>query len=330
MKKCITLIVTAVLLLSVTACGNEASGLSGETKEDNASAGKAVGESFQLGDETYALEKWVSLPEYDSDTMRGYGLCLVQKEGVAPIKINSSGYSSLIDAVLDLNGETVGTKNISFIKAEDAPGYAARVTFEFALPKDEALPMTGTVAHADTEEKQALDLSALAAPEPAAEETPEPAATEAPALSEEAQALLGKWFLTGVRFFTPDQDNGVYGIDGTLSFSDGYAFGQDLLFTEDGVMQSNINLAGLINDVNELPFTADDLDLSAYDQWSFADGLVLTAPDGPVLWIEESTDSKELRLTTGRMVEIQPIERDGAMTKADKVDIEITLILEPA
>jgi hypothetical protein len=39
----------------------------------------------------FALEKWVALPEYDTDTQTGIGLCFVKKEGFAPVAISGDG-----------------------------------------------------------------------------------------------------------------------------------------------------------------------------------------------------------------------------------------------
>ncbi|MDO5112110.1 MAG: hypothetical protein Q4E65_07380 [Clostridia bacterium] len=327
MKKWIAVLLAALLLMSFSACGADEAQSAGQT------AGKAAGESFTLGKETYALEKWVLLPEYDTDTMRGYGLCLVQQEAVAPIKITSQGYSSLVDATLDVGGTELPTRNISFIKTDGAPGYAARVTFEFALDKGEALPASATMRHADTKEEQRLDLSALAAPVAASAQTEEAAAqeeTEAPVIPQEGLALCGDWLLTGVRFYTPEQDNGIYAIDGTMGLFEGYDLGRDLRLLEDGTFSSDINISALIEEVNELPFTAADLDFNAYGAWEFQDNLILPAPDGPALHVEEASAEGELQLKNSRTVEIESIERDGAMTKDGRVDIEITLILERA
>ncbi len=330
MKRWIALLIAALLLMPLSSCSG------GGAQSAGQSAGKAAGESFTLGKESYALEKWVLLPEYDTDTARGYGLCLVQKEAVAPIKITSQGYSSLVDATLDAGGTVISSRNISFIKTEDAPGYAARVTFEFALDKDEALPTSATMRHADTEEEQRLDLSSLAspaAPETApeqAEETSAPEKTEAPVISEEALALCGDWLLTGVRFYTPKQDNGIYAIDGTLGLSEGYDLGRDLRLLEDGRFASDINISALIENVNELPFAAEDLDFRAYGKWEFQDDLIIPAPDGPALHVEEAPAEGELLLKNSRTVEIESVEQNGATTKSGTVDIEITLIMERA
>ena len=163
MKRISAIFLIFALIAALTACAKApAAGKEGSPYQNGSTL--SAGEDFKLGDETYALEKWIALPEYDTDTKTGYGLCFVQKEGVAPIAISGSSYTSLIDMNLDMDGGTLSTSYISFIAVDDAPGYAARVTFEFALPKAAALPENGTIFHTGADKEERIDLSPLETP----------------------------------------------------------------------------------------------------------------------------------------------------------------------
>lgn len=324
MKKWLLLLLCTMLAIALTACGGV---VSAEPKQE--SAGLAAGEDFSMGDETYALEKWVLLPEYNTDTHAGYGVCFVQKEGIAPILISGSSYRSLIDMTLDTGGEAISTRNISFIKVEDAPGYAARVTFEFSLPKDAKLPAIGRIFHSGKDEEADIDLSTLGAPLPASE----PAVTEAPVpeeppLDAKAQAYCGDWLLEAIVFCTPNADNGIFAIEGTMEVSEGFEFGRELTLNEDMTMNGLVNLDGLVDAVTELPFAISGLDLNAYTNWAYEDGMVTFMPDGPALAAEYDEAAGELRLKRGGEVEIKSVQTGDAVSKSGMVDMDITMIFQ--
>ena len=327
MKKLLALLLLVATIGALTACSPQASAPgqgASELKTDALSAG----EDFKLGDETYALEKWVALPEYDTDAKTGVGLCFLQKEGVAPIVISGDGYKSLIDMTLDMDGAALATSNISFIKVEDAPGYAARVTFEFALPKGAALPTGGTIFHTGENEELAIDLSALEAlPIEVTAATEAPAGVAA-ALEDDAQALCGEWLLDSIIFRTPDADNGIYAIDATMSISEGFEYGRDLVLREDMTMISFIDLSALIDAVAELPFTIDDLDLKDYSGWTYANGTITLTYGGPAFAAVYDEASQELRLTRSGEVAILSDAANGMATQSGSVLIDITMVFK--
>lgn len=334
MKRFLSVLLLIALVASLTACSGQPAEPAGgsaapvqETFKPEIAA-LSVGEDFKLGDETYALEKWVALPEYDSDTQTGVGLCFVQKEGVAPIAISGGNYKSLIDMTLDMDGTSLFTSNISFIKAEDAPGYTARVTFEFALPKSAAMPAGGTIFHTGENEEIAIDLSTLEALPIEAVQPTGSSAGVAPAPDDDAKALCGEWQLTSIAFRTPDADNGIYTIDATMSISEGFEYGRDLILREDMTMISLIDLSALIEAVPELPFTISDLDLKDYLGWTYANGTLTLTPDGPAFAASYDEASKELRLTRSGEVAIITNTANGMTTQSDSVLIDITMVFK--
>ena len=323
MKRIVSTLLLVLLVASLTACSGQSSDLAGEAPQQ---ATMSFAEDFKLGDETYALEKWVALPEYDTDTQTGVGLCFVQKEGVAPIVISNGSYTSLIDMTLEMDGTSLSTTNISFIKAEDAPGYTARVTFEFALSKGAALPLAGTIFHTGENEEIAIDLSSLEALPIEAVPTTGSSAGVAAALDGDAQALCGEWLLTSIIFHTPDADNGIYTIDATMSISEGFEYGRDLILREDMTMISFIDLNALIEAVPELPFTINDLDLKDYSGWTYANGTITLTYGGPAFAAVYDEASEELRLTRSGEVAIIPGTTNGMVTQSGSVLIDITMV----
>ena len=313
MKRFLSVLLFVLLVASLAACSRQPAELAGESTTPSQetfkpeAAALSANEDFKLGDETYALEKWVLCPEYDTDTQIGVGLCFVQKEGVAPIVISGGNYKSLIDMTLDMEGTSLSTSNISFIKADDAPGYTARVTFEFALLKGAALPTVGTVFHTGENEEIAIDLSTLEALPIDAVPTTGTSAGAALTLDEDAQAFCGEWLLDSIIFRTPDADNGIYTIDAAMSISEGFEYGRDLILREDMAMVSFIDLSALIDAVPELPFAISDLDLNVYSGWTYTNGTLTLTPDGPAFAAVYDEASQELRLTRSGEVAISPV-----------------------
>ncbi len=334
MKRSLSALLLVLLVASLAACSGRPAGPAGESAAppretfQPEAAALTAGEDFKLGDETYALEKWVALPEYDTDTQTGVGLCFVQREGVAPIAISGGGYKSLIDMTLDMEGTPLYTSNISFIKAEDAPGYTARVTFEFALPKGAALPAGGTIFHTGENEEIAINLSMLEALPIEAFPAIEPSAGAAAASDDGAQALCGEWLLDSIIFCTPDENNGIYTIDAAMSISEGFEYGRDLVLREDMKMISFIDLSALIDAVPELPFSISDLDLKDYSGWTYRSGTVTLTYGGPAFTAVYDEASRELRLTRSGEVAILSGSANGMATQSGSVLIDITMVFK--
>ncbi len=334
MKRFLAVLLLALLLASLTACSGQPTQQAGDSAAPqqetfSTEAALPAGKDFKLGDETYSLEKWVALPEYDTDTQTGVGLCFVQREGVAPILISGGSYKSLIDMTLDMGGTPLSTSNISFIKAEDAPGYAARVTFEFAIPKGAALPTGGTIFHTGENVEISIGLSTLEAlpieAAPAAETAPD----AAPASDDFGkEAFFGEWLLTSIIFRTPDADNGIYAIDATMNISEGFEYGRDLVLRKDMKMVSFVDLSALIDAVPELPFAINDLDLKDYAGWTYANGTITLTYGGPAFEAVYDEASKELRLTCSGEVAILPGAANGIATQTGAVLIDITMVFK--
>jgi hypothetical protein len=230
---------------------------------------------------------------------------------------------------LDVDGTPLSTSNISFIKAEDVPGYAGRVTFEFALPKGAVLPIGGTIFHTGKNERIAIDLSSLEAlPIEAAPKT-ESSPGVAPAPDDFGkQAFFGEWLLDSIIFYTPNEDNGIYTIDATMSISEGFEYGRDLSLREDMKMISFVDLSALIEAVPELPFTINDLDLKDYSGWMYANGTLTLTPVGPAFTASYDEASQELRLTRSGEVAIIPNTANGMTTQSGTVLIDITMVFK--
>lgn len=324
MKKLAVILLVAVMLCSLAACSNQTTIPDGHLPNSDTSALPA-GVDFKLGDETYALEKWTLCPEYDTDTQIGVGLCFVQKEGVAPIVISGGSYKSLVDMTLDVSDSQLGTSNISFIAVEDAPGYAARITFEFALTRGAVLPVDGTIFHTGDNEEIAIDLSELEALPIEAAETLSPGGV-APAPDDFGkETFFGEWQLTAITFRTPETNNGIYTIDATMNISEGFEYGRELILKEDMGMNSNINLRALMNAVDELPFSIDELNLLVYSGWEYANGTLTLTAGGPAFTAYYDEAARKLLMThSGEATILSPAE-SGEATQLGSVLLDITM-----
>ena len=208
---------------------------------------------------------------------------------------------------LDMDDGTLSTSNISFIAVDDAPGYAARVTFEFALPKAAALPESGTIFHTGADKEERIDLSSLETPAgvpSAPQEQSQP--TEMPADDYEAKKLAGEWVLTAITFRTPETDNGIFSMDATMEISEGFEYGRNLSLREDMTMIGLIDLSALIDAVNELPFSVSGLDFKDYSGWKYANGVITLTNSGPELAASYVDATEELHLTWSGTVQIDP------------------------
>ena len=223
-------------------------------------------------------------------------------------------------------GTTVATSNISSIGVEDVEGFAGRVTFEFALDRGAALPLGGTFYHTGKDQQKIVDLSGLSAPDGGAAATA-PAAEAA--LSDESKRLCGSWKLHSITFETPEADNGIFSIDATMEVSDGFEYGLALNLGEDGSFSSDIDLDGLTEAVQELPFATEGLNLKKYSAWSYEKLELLLSPEGPALVAAMDEGSGDLRLTWCGEAEIASNTVNGAASKSGTVPMNITITLSP-
>ena len=76
--------------------------------------------------------------------------------------LGSNEMHSGVDVAALLGEEEIGTQNINFAAASDAPGFGVRATFTFLIPEGAELPQSATLF--DTTDKQksaALNLVGL-------------------------------------------------------------------------------------------------------------------------------------------------------------------------
>ena len=151
MKKLFAAALVAVMCLAFAGCGG--------------SSGYSQGEQFQLGDETYALEKWERNIDKDTSVSEGYSVCVLQVGNTAPIIISGFGTEnattqSAINLELSNGDKTYSPASIGFQAIDDVEGYGCRLTFYYDLPVGEDLPTSGTLTK-DGEEPVELDLSGL-------------------------------------------------------------------------------------------------------------------------------------------------------------------------
>ena len=124
--------------------------------------GYGANEKFTLSNKTYALEKWVRLPDEDRGEQEAYGLCILMVGKDAPVTFNigangaAGNMRSGIDVTLQKGEETISTRNISFAATDDVPGYGSRATFNFLLPKGEELPKSATLFDTTDKSKSVL------------------------------------------------------------------------------------------------------------------------------------------------------------------------------
>ena len=130
------------------------------------SSGYSEGEQFQLGEETYALEKVVRAPDKDTSSTECYGVSLLQVGDTTPITISGFGTGtpttkSLIEMTMNDGETTYEGKTISIAAIDDVDGYAVRMVFYFDIPTGTEMPTSATLKNTDTEETAELDLSGL-------------------------------------------------------------------------------------------------------------------------------------------------------------------------
>ena len=152
MKKIIAAMAVAVMCFAFAGCGG--------------SSGYGEGEQFQLGDETYALEKVVRATDKDTGATECYGVSLLQVGQTAPVIISGFGTStattqSALEMTLVDGDQSYAASSVSFAAIDDVEGYGLRMVFYFDIPSGTAMPTSATLKRSDGEETVQLDLSGL-------------------------------------------------------------------------------------------------------------------------------------------------------------------------
>ena len=152
LRRIIVVLAIAVMCVAFAGCGG--------------SSGYAKGEQFQLGEETYALEKVVRAVDKDAGSTECYGVSLLQVGNTAPIIISGFGTGttstqSAIDLTLSEGETTYSPSSISFEATDEVEGYGSRILFYFDIPAGTALPASGTLKKSDSEETAEIDLSGI-------------------------------------------------------------------------------------------------------------------------------------------------------------------------
>ena len=130
-------------------------------------SGYSEGEQFQLGEDTYALEKVVRAIDEDTSSTECYGVSLLHVGNSAPVIISGLGTSgalstqSAIDLTLTDGDTTYSPRSISFAATDEVEGYGSRVVFYFDIPTGTALPTSGTLKGTSDEETVELNLSGM-------------------------------------------------------------------------------------------------------------------------------------------------------------------------
>ena len=130
-------------------------------------SGYSEGEQFQLGEDTYALEKVVRAIDEDTSSTECYGVSLLHVGNSAPVIISGLGTSgalstkSAIDLTLTDGDTTYSPRSISFAATDEVEGYGSRVVFYFDIPTGAALPTSGTLKGTSDEETVELNLSGM-------------------------------------------------------------------------------------------------------------------------------------------------------------------------
>ena len=130
-------------------------------------SGYSEGEQFQLGEDTYALEKVVRAIDEDTSSTECYGVSLLHVGNSAPVIISGLGTSgalstqSAIDLTLTDGDTTYSPRSIYFAATDEVEGYGSRVVFYFDIPTGTALPTSGTLKGTSDEETVELNLSGM-------------------------------------------------------------------------------------------------------------------------------------------------------------------------
>ena len=115
-------------------------------------SGYSEGEQFQLGEDTYALEKVVRAIDEDTSSTECYGVSLLHVGNSAPVIISGLGTSgalstqSAIDLTLTDGDTTYSPRSISFAATDEVEGYGSRVVFYFDIPTETETTTTTTTS----------------------------------------------------------------------------------------------------------------------------------------------------------------------------------------
>lgn len=151
-RKIIAAMAVAVMCVAFAGCGG--------------SSGYGEGEQFQLGDETYALEKIVRAADKDTGSTQSYGVSLLQVGQTAPVIIGGLGNGSMstqsaVEMTLVDGDTTYSPSTVSFAAIDDVEGYGLRMVFYFVIPTGTEMPSSATVKRSGEDEAVDLDLSGL-------------------------------------------------------------------------------------------------------------------------------------------------------------------------
>ena len=153
LRRIIAVMAVAVMCVAFAGCGG--------------GSGYSEGEQFQLGEDTYALEKVVRAIDEDTSSTECYGVSLLHVGNSAPVIISGLGTSgalstqSAIDLTLTDGDTTYSPRSISFAATDEVEGYGSRVVFYFDIPTGTALPTSGTLKGTSDEETVELNLSGM-------------------------------------------------------------------------------------------------------------------------------------------------------------------------
>lgn len=203
MKRFLSLIIAAALMVAMAACAAPAS-MPKSTPGPTAALPEGLsGHPFELADTTYAL--WRAVRSEQSDGGAEYEIQVLQIGNKAPIQFSMGGDGNLDPkSCLDMrllmpDGSTISTTGISFFATDEVAGYGAAVGFTFRLASGQALPDKAQMFRSDLDAQTEMDLTSLvivdaavetsAAPEQPAEEPAIESASES-AIPEE---LVGAW-----------------------------------------------------------------------------------------------------------------------------------------
>ena len=153
MRRIIAVMAVVIMCVAFAGCGGGGSGY-------------GAGEQFQLGEDTYALEKVVRATDKDTGSTECYGVSLLQVGNTAPVIISGFGTStattqSAIEMTLVDGDKSYSASTISFAAIDDVEGYGLRMVFYFDIPTGTDLPGSATVKKSDSEDTAELNLSGL-------------------------------------------------------------------------------------------------------------------------------------------------------------------------
>ena len=150
---------------------------------------------------------------------------------------------------------------------------------------------------------------------------------------EEAEAAPWQdrpWQLDTLAFLTP-QENDTFSIDASMSLDGSGTYGSLLTLLGSGEMDSDLTLNDLIEAVPQLPFLAEELDLSLYETYTAEGSEILLAPGDVPMTLEYDTEADRLSLTYTCTVQIlSQTTENGLTTRGGTVEMQITMGFHPA